>query len=120
MYARRCLVRKGDIYYPLVKGITLQTDAYFRNKTNEEHHNCTSPFSDLPVDMVKQFPVDYMHQLCLGVVKKLILAWMRGKREVKISAVQVEAISTQLVSLKSSIPKKFARKPRSLANIDRW
>jgi hypothetical protein len=70
--------------------------------------------------MIKTFPIDYMHQLCLGVMRKLLLTWIRGKREVKISAGQVETISNKLVDLKSCIPNTFARKPRSLADVDRW
>ena len=40
--------------------------------------------------------------------------------DVKISAGQVETISSKLVDLKSCIPNTFARKPRSLADVDRW
>ena len=70
--------------------------------------------------MIKIFPIDYMHQLCLGVMRKLALTWMRGKPEVKISAGQVETISTKLVDLKCCIPNTFARKPRCLGDVDRW
>ena len=61
-----------------------------------------------------------MHQLCLGVMKKLILAWMRGQKDVRISAQQVDQISTRLINLKKCIPKCFSRKPRALAEVDRW
>ena len=110
----------GRVTYTLVKDIELRTDLSFRGKVNEGHHHGTSPFCNLPVDMIKKFPIDYMHQLCLGVMRKLILIWMRGKRDVKISAGQVETISSKLVDLKSCIPNTFARKPRSLADVDRW
>ena len=108
------------VTYPLVKNIELRTDVSFREQVNEEHHHGTSPFCNLPVDMIKIFPIDYIHQLCLGVMRKLALTWMRGKREVKISAGQVETISTKLVDLKCCIPNTFARKLRSLADVDRW
>ena len=112
----------GRLTYPEVENLLLRTDIdnSFRMQTNEEHHNSDSPFCDLDIDMIKSFPLDYMHQLCLGVVKKMILAWMRGKKEIRISARQVEEISTKLVALRSYIPQCFARKPRSLAEIDRW
>ena len=70
--------------------------------------------------MVKQFPIDYMHQLCLGVMRKLILLWMRGKPDVKMSSGHVEAVSKKLMELKPFIPNTFARKPRGLKEVDRW
>ena len=61
-----------------------------------------------------------MHQVCLGVMKKMLLLWIRGKREVRISARQVMEISNNLVCLKEFIPSCFARKPCGLDEIDRW
>lgn len=110
----------GRVVYPDTRNLSLRSDSSFRNQTDEEHHNGLSPFCNIAVDMVKKFPIDYMHQLCLGVMKKLILAWIRGKREVRISAGHVNEISSKLVGLKSYVPNIFARKPRSLAEIDRW
>ena len=110
----------GRVTYPQIKNVELRTDASFRQQVNEEHHHCVSPFCNLPVDVVKKFPIDYMHQLCLGVMRKLILAWMREKRDVRMPAGHVEAVSKKLIELKPFVPTVFARKPRGLAEIDRW
>lgn len=110
----------GRLTFPEVDDIQLRTDASFRSQSNEEHHKGMSPFCDLPIDMVKNFPIDYMHQLCLGVMKKLILLWMRGAREVRISVQHIEEISERIVQLKSCIPQCFVRKPRRLSEVDRW
>lgn len=71
----------GRIIYPEITDIELRTDLSFRQQLFVEHHHQVNPFCDLPIDMVKKFSVDYMHQLCLGVMEKLILYWMRGKRD---------------------------------------
>ena len=110
----------GRMTFPEIDNIVLRTDTSFRNQANREHHHYESPFCQLELDMVKGFPIDYMHQLCLGVMKKLILAWMRGQKDVRISAQQVDQISTKLINLKKCIPKCFSRKPRALAEVDRW
>lgn len=110
----------GRMTYPETQNFELRNDSTFREQVNKEHHHNTSPFCNLQIDMVKKFPIDYMHQLCLGVMKKLLLMWIRGKRDVKISAGQVEEISLKLTGLKPCIPSQFARKPRGLAEIDRW
>ena len=110
----------GRVTYPKVHDLDLRTDLTFREQNQEEHHCVLSPFCNLPVDMVRKFPIDYMHQLCLGVMRKLILTWMRGNREVKMSAGQVEAVSKKLLELKAFVPSTFARKPRSLLDVDRW
>ena len=100
--------------------LELRTDSTFRQKENPEHHHGETPFSDLPIDMANAFPIDYMHQVCLGVVKRCILSWIRGKKEVRISAQQVSKISNRLLKLQRFIPKLFARQPRSLDEVDRW
>ena len=119
----RCFQRghwHGRMTYQEVKGIELRTDQSSRAQACPEHHNTVSPFCNLPLDMVQLFPVDYMHQACLGVMKRLILIWLRGKREVRMSALQCEQVSQRLLNLQRSIPGCFARKPRSLSEIDRW
>ncbi|CAC5399830.1 unnamed protein product [Mytilus coruscus] len=72
------------------------------------------------MDMTKAFPVDYMHQTCLGVMKRLLLLWLRGKRDFKLSAQNNDQISFKLLQLRKAIPSVFARKPRSLDDADRW
>ena len=110
----------GRVTYPLTRDLQLRTDMSFRAKENQEHHHQDSPFCELPIDMITQFPIDYMHQLCLGVMKKLLLKWLRGNHALKISAVQVAEISERLLGLKQFVPVTFVRKPRGLDEVDRW
>ena len=62
--------------------------------------------------MVTQFPIDYMHLVCLGVMKRILIMWIKGSRD-------IGEISNQMVALKDFIPCEFARKPRSMKDIDR-
>lgn len=111
---------QGRMTYPDIDNIELRTDESFRSQIDTEHHHNTSPFCKLPIDMISTFPLDYMHQCCLGVMKKLLLAWLRGNVTVKISAVHSNEISMRMLELRKSIPNIFARKPRTLVEIDRW
>ncbi|XP_078490738.1 uncharacterized protein LOC144746976 [Ciona intestinalis] len=106
--------------YPENSSFEPRTDCSFRNRTNVQHHHSDSPFCDLPIDMISQFPIDYMHQVCLGVTKKLITSWMRGAKKIRLSSIQLSNISERLINTKACIPACFARKPRPLTEIDRW
>lgn len=121
----RCTQRgswHGRMTYPEVNNLTLRTDKSFRECWQPEHHQeeKISPLSVLPTDMVKSFPIDYMHQSCLGVMKKLLLLWTRGTTGFRMSSADVTRVSERLVALKKSIPDCFARKPRGLQEIERW
>ena len=110
----------GRMTYPEVSHVTLRTDESFRRQSHIAHHHNTSPFCELPIDMIKSFPIDYMHQCCLGVMKKLLITWLRGKPKVRISAGHAHQISEKLMALRRFVPKAFARRPRSLLEVDRW
>ena len=109
--------------YPIIDNLVYRTIISFLNQTQEDHHKAdvNSPFLNLPIDTVQDFPDDYMHQVCLGVMKNLLLTWMRGPRaNNRLSSGQIGQISTKLVSLSQYIPQEFARKPRGLEEVDRW
>jgi len=76
----RCVQRgtwMGRIIYP-VTDAGLRTDTQFSSMSDEDHHVGPSPLISLNFGMVSCFTLDYMHLVCLGVMRRLILAWMRG------------------------------------------
>ncbi|XP_071111468.1 uncharacterized protein [Haliotis cracherodii] len=101
----------------------LRTDIKFDEMRDEEHHaHGRSPFSRLSIGMVSQFPIDYMHLVCLGVMKKLLMLWMKGPVSLgcRIGSTAVNILSERLIEYSSYIPREFCRKGRSLHEIDRW
>jgi len=100
----------------------LRTNESFRTESDEDHHNYTSILTNIKdLDMVNDFVLDYMHLVCLGVTKKLILLWMRGNHRVfKLSSLQISEISSKLLTLKEFVCSEFSRKPRGLDDVNHW
>jgi len=109
----------GRMTYPDVN-CPVRTDTTFRNMENEQHHNGPSPFIDLPVDMIQFFPIDYMHSVCLGVMKRILVCWTSGGNTVRLSHIQRCQINARLAAFRSSVSKEFSRKPRSLSDLSHW
>lgn len=97
-----------------------RTNQSFLLQTDDAHHTNTSPLTSLNIDMVTHFPIDYMHCVCLGVMRKLLNTWVGGKLQVRLQARQVTVLSQQLESLKEHFPVEINRKPRSLSELARW
>lgn len=99
---------------------TLRTNETFVNRTHNEHHIGNSILENLSIGMVSQIPLDYMHLVCLGVMKRLLQLWLKGNKNVRLSAEHINSISYNLIAIRSCIPSEFARKPRSLHDLERW
>ncbi len=74
----------GSPTFPkLINEVTLRNGFSFRQKRNKQHHKGSSPFIKIEsLDMNFGFPLDYMHLICLGVMKRLLLLW-RGEETLK-------------------------------------
>ena len=99
----------------------LRTNVSFEERIDDEHHKGPNPFQGINIGMVTQFPIDYMHLVCLGVMKKLLSFWLgKGPVSVRIPYRIQTKISECLVSLSPYISCDFARKTRSLMEVGRW
>lgn len=119
----KCL-QEGDfvhnrVVYPEINN-TLRTDETFRSRIQAEHHTGDSVLEKLSIGMVSQISLDYMHLVCLGIMKRLLQLWLRGSKNVRLSTENVNLVSRHLITIKPCIPSEFARKPRVLSEIDRW
>ncbi|EFN67397.1 hypothetical protein EAG_07631, partial [Camponotus floridanus] len=102
---------------------SLRTNEEYIRCLDEDHHkDGKSPLSILPIGMVSQVPFEYMHLVCLGVVKKLLSAWITGKYSqfTKLSALSISRISTRLKILATYCPSDFVRPPRSLNEYTKY
>lgn len=101
---------------------TLRTDDSFKNKLDDDYHKAdiTSPLEELNIGLVSQVPLDYMHLVCLGVMKKLLKFWVHGKKNIRLAEEQILAASDHLLCIKNYIPVEFVRLPRSLKEVDRF
>lgn len=98
----------------------VRTDENFRCQSDPDHHKGTTVLTELPIDCIKSSPLDYMHLVCLGVVKRLLNFWMTGPPAVRLGVAVRDEVSRINLSLKKYVPREFSRKPRRLAELDRW
>lgn len=91
-------------------------------QTQEEHHiGNISILATLPnFNITTGFSLDYMHLVCLGTVRKLILLWMKGPNEVRYPSWKIKEISSYIQIIKNKMPCEFVRKPRNLDEVNRW
>lgn len=86
-----------------LKTNALRTDESFRTRQFLNHHttNTEMAIEKLPMDVVKSFPFDYMHVVCLGVVKSLMTAWIKQKNcSFSLRPAQIKLFDEQLLNLK--------------------
>jgi len=87
----------------------LRTNEDFHNMTGEDHHTGISPFTELlTIGCVTNFPLDYMHLVCLGVVCHTVMLWMSGPLSCQMSGTQVRHVSGELPRFRNHLPKAFS------------
>jgi len=101
----------------------IRTNEDFRTRRYVEHHKTLEKIAleDLSLDLVSQFPHDYMHVVCLGVVKTIIGGWVgKRRRPYSISTKKLRVLDSRLSNSREDTPKEFARRPRSILEYNRW
>lgn len=129
----RCTVQGKYLFrrvcFPELK-CSKRTHVDFVNQVQRQYHSTDGNFTEIlnipGIDVVQQFSLDYMHAVCLGTMKKMLILWKGdniGRRDInkqKLSPGLIKKISERLLSLKNDIPLDFVRKPRSLDELPRW
>ncbi|CAI6353315.1 unnamed protein product [Macrosiphum euphorbiae] len=96
----------------------LRSNKTFRDKQDSFYHKDSSPLEEFPIDITSTVVLEYMHNICLGVMKKLIVFWVKGKKPVRL--VDPNAVSEELINLKCYLPSEFNRLPRLLEECEHW
>ena len=91
-----------------------KTDRYFHN-TNEE---CI--LKRVPgFDIIKNVPIDYMHCLLLGIIKKILqLLFQSSFLRIRVNRATAGVVNERLKILVKWMPCEFQRKPRSMAFLN--
>ncbi|XP_060860911.1 uncharacterized protein LOC132938225 isoform X1 [Metopolophium dirhodum] len=104
-----------------------RTHSDFLNRVDDDHHitSTVSILTEIPgINIVEDFSLDYMHLVCLGVMKKMLLLWLGVSKNapvnVRIPSRSVNNISKHLLLLNTLVPSDFSRKCRGLNEICRF
>lgn len=106
--------------YQSQEKIDARTEDDFIKQAYPIHQTGCSPLIAAGLQCIKPFVLDYMHVVCLGVVRWLLDFLKQGPRECRLSPRQIGEISAKLLSLSGKLPREFSRQPRSLTDLDRW
>lgn len=99
----------------------LRTDEDFKNRAQPEHHlQNDSPFELISVPMVTCFPLDYMHNSCLGVTKQMLRLWSTKSKTSRVAKLHQNTLSVALKTISEFIPMEFCRKCFDLEEFSRW
>lgn len=114
-----------NILYFSETNFNKRTNHSFRAKLQPEHHIRRTLIEDIPnFNMIDGVPIDYMHCILLGVMKRLLchktFGWIFGKPPFKLRAQKVFQLSHDICTTKKYIPCEFARKPRSILECKRY
>lgn len=71
-------IKRNRICFPEINA-SKRTDENFRMQTDDSYHISRTLLQKIPdLDFVKDFVLDYMHLVCLGVTRKLLNLWING------------------------------------------
>lgn len=75
----------------------LRTGKSFRDKTDLDYHKGDSPLLNFKIDIPLSVVIDYMPNVCLGVMKKMLGFWLKGPKPVRLSKPDIATISSDLI-----------------------
>lgn len=116
---------KRKLYYPVKKNIKKEKSDFSLNQISTINSTHIKGISSLliikNIGLVTQFPLDPMHLIYLGVVKRIIVNYLiEGARKCKLSKRNLAYMNCLMKQLQKYVSNEFTRKPRSFMEIKRW
>ena len=112
----------GRVYFPEMNAL-LRTDEQFVDPqsvySNRKKGTCAL-LALTHFKPVSSVCLDYMHLICLGVVRKILNLLIHGPLKVRFASAIMKSVSDGLCSLQTWVRKEFVRKPRSLVFLKQW
>lgn len=110
--------------FPNITNNVLRTDNCFINQEYDDYQLGRSILNDIPnFKPVSLIPLDYMHLVCIGVMRKIMALWLGGKPASKIVRLplnKIKMISQNLLDIRNVIPNDFARRPQRIEKLGSW
>ena len=85
------------------------------------HQHVASPLLELNMPLVTGFPLDYMHLVLEGVMKRVLRYWkgyFKRIRTGRLSSDMIKRVNERIAAI--NLPSEFNRQCRSLKHTDRW
>ncbi|KAF7234255.1 hypothetical protein EG68_12286, partial [Paragonimus skrjabini miyazakii] len=100
----------------------LRTREMFQRQSNAAHRFEDSRFCGIPSDVVSTFSSDYMHLVCLRVMKRMSNLWLFSPVDLslRLGVKNVTLISDGMSDLQRTTPCDFAWRCRPLTEVERW
>jgi hypothetical protein len=117
--------KRGTTVYQNIAGEP-RSDESFLHREDPEHHNPLfleepNPLEILDIGMVSQVPIEPMHLLDLGVMKKLLVFYISNKGNRFFPSKQAVIETEKLfLAIKPFVPAEFSRGPRNFYEVPRY
>jgi hypothetical protein len=74
----------------------LRTNEEFYSQIDKDYHKEVSVLCDLEIDFIESVPLDRMHLILLGIMKRSLAFWVKGNRKVRLSKDNIDLINEKL------------------------
>lgn len=107
-----------------INAASLRTDASFRSRRQPDYHKESfeeCKLLSLDIDMIKDFPPDFMHQGG-GTMKKILNWFIKGPRKEhgRMSAANIALLDDRIRYANKFLPADFARKLRTTQDLPHY